>query len=793
MRIALVAHGFPPSESTGVENHTAVLAAALCRAGHEVEVFVPRADAQLAERSQRREPPRGPAGFGVTWVNLTLAAQSPAEHLDRPGAAQAFDEFLERERPELVHFQHLRKLGVGLIEVAVRRGLPALYTAHDYDPVCHRTTLLRPDLTRCETLGSPEACARCDRAAAVLDGIGRLGDYQAGALREQLRRDEPARLELMLQEQAPAASLEERRALDERRARCFAMLDGVIAPTEFLAERLVEGGLDRGQIRIMACGIDADPLSALAPPKITARRDLRFGYAGGISKHKGVHLLLEAFSRMRAGARLAIFGDGSDRVYVDQAREEATSAGAAWMGGYGARDLARVFSSIDVLVVPSTWYENAPFVIREAFAARRPVIASRLGALAESVRDGVNGLLVEPDDPDDLARAMERLALDPGLVVRLIEGILPPRGIDDHARELCALYESLLAPKHKAPAPVPAHARAFTERARELDGLAQRELFGRAVRGVSKLRRGLGIGSDSDLEAWLQGALDSAAGVAERARDERREVEWLRSTVAARELAAAETERSLASEREARRNLESERAWLLDRLRDAERERDWSAETVGALERERDWLTETLGALERERDWLLAQVADLGAERDHHRRERADLDRAADRARAEAQWLRETGKLLEEERDWLRRTLSEVEAERTWLRGSLTQVTGAHDDYERTIAGLARELESIRTHETWLRGECAQLVREACAVSLPVAERDLPAPEEMAAGLAAARERCRELRRELSWRRSEMEAARGEGGALFRGLVERSKLGARMRGWDEPREDAGGS
>jgi glycosyltransferase involved in cell wall biosynthesis len=183
MRICLVVHGFPPVERTGVENYTLGLAKALARAGHRVEVFVPRKDPLLADLALRREE-RG--GYAVNWITNNHDPSGPREALMVPELVRAFRAFLERERPEIVHFQHLIKLGLELVDVARERGLPTAYTAHDYYPVCHRYTLLRPDLSRCDVRGDSRACARCDLAQAHLNAQPGLGDYQAGVLPSQL-------------------------------------------------------------------------------------------------------------------------------------------------------------------------------------------------------------------------------------------------------------------------------------------------------------------------------------------------------------------------------------------------------------------------------------------------------------------------------------------------------------------------------------------------------------------------------------------------------------------------------
>src|SRR5690242_9810202 len=92
MRVALVVHGFPPIERTGVENYAAALADALARAGNEVVVFVPRRDPTRSHGSVRRET-RG--AFEVHWIADNEPPKGVRDELDRPAMAREFGRFLD--------------------------------------------------------------------------------------------------------------------------------------------------------------------------------------------------------------------------------------------------------------------------------------------------------------------------------------------------------------------------------------------------------------------------------------------------------------------------------------------------------------------------------------------------------------------------------------------------------------------------------------------------------------------------------------------------------------------------
>ena len=110
-------------------------------------------------------------------------------------------------------------------------------------------------------------------------------------------------------------------------------------------------------------------------------------------------------------------------------------------GRFDHAQIRRIHAGLDVLVVPSIWYENSPNVILEAFACGTPVVVTGLGGMAELVSDGVNGFHFRLGDPLDLARVLQRFIDQPGLIATLRKGILPVRTDHEETEELLAIYQ----------------------------------------------------------------------------------------------------------------------------------------------------------------------------------------------------------------------------------------------------------------------------------------------------------------------------------------------------------------
>ena len=201
-------------------------------------------------------------------------------------------------------------------------------------------------------------------------------------------------------------------------------------------ERLVrEVGLDPAGS--FPAFMDLDPFLAEPAAPFPDRPQALF--VGVLERYKGIDVLAEAWRLARPTATLRIVGSGSCASVVED-------LGVQWDRVLAPEDVARALDASTVLVLPSR-SEGMGRVVVEAQCRGRPVIGSRVGGIPDLVRDGENGLLVEPDDPAALAKAILRVLSDPELAARLgaeARASVPLGTPEDWASELRLLLEKTL-------------------------------------------------------------------------------------------------------------------------------------------------------------------------------------------------------------------------------------------------------------------------------------------------------------------------------------------------------------
>jgi glycosyltransferase involved in cell wall biosynthesis len=229
-------------------------------------------------------------------------------------------------------------------------------------------------------------------------------------------------------------------------------VDHIITYTHLMKELLLANGIGEGKIGVSPYGIDTSRIVGI-PRNQNIPPPLRVGFIGTVAPHKGCDILIRAFRELpqETKATLDIYSNLERfKPFVKRLRQLAEGDKRInFVGPFKRENVGEVLSGLDVLVVPSRWYENQPGVILEAFAAGMPVVATDLGGMSEFVRHEENGLLFELERPDDLARQLRRLATEAGLIERLRSGIGPVKTVEDDADELEELYTSLLARKSR--------------------------------------------------------------------------------------------------------------------------------------------------------------------------------------------------------------------------------------------------------------------------------------------------------------------------------------------------------
>lgn len=415
MRVLLVVHKFPPESLGGVETYTWSLARALAEAGHEVCVFYPLAGIPASAAHIEQDH------LHLWRVPLPAgrSREGPVRQLWHTfrdtGIEKRFDECLTSVRPDVVHFQHVQAVSARLIPLAAR--WPRLMTLHDYWFFCANSQLLRPDGQMC---AGPRWGWNCVDCLTV---------------RRDLR---------WLRTLRPVVAL----PLAYRNVYLRRVLHSVpllLAPSEFLRQQYACQGFSADRIWVLELGVDAERLahrSDVAFPPPPARP--HFGFLGTLARHKGVHVLVEAFNRLPDEAALTIYGsETAFPDYVAQLKALAAHPHIRFGGALDHRYVGTALRQLDCLVVPSIWYENSPMVIQEAYAVGVPVVASRLGALAEKVRDGETGRLFAPGDSYDLARVLCGLIAQPEQLAALRANIRPGPTMQQHAEQMLKIYQRM--------------------------------------------------------------------------------------------------------------------------------------------------------------------------------------------------------------------------------------------------------------------------------------------------------------------------------------------------------------
>jgi glycosyltransferase involved in cell wall biosynthesis len=426
VRILHLVHQYLPEYVGGTELYTQTLARFQAQQGHHVAIFHPSQQEAttspfLVERDEA----------GVTLYRAPVGPRSRGQvflsNFRDPALLSAFKQLLKSERPDLIHVQHLMGLPFQILQTIEAAGIPFVITLHDYwFPCANGQLITNYDNTVC---GGPEWWLNCARCALARSGIG----------------DRP----WLAPAVAPLFAYRSQRLQQWLRT-----AGRVIAPTRFVRDIYAQLNMPDDNVVVVPHGIEV-PKHVLqaSPPQLPHQAgQLHVVYVSSLAHQKGTHVLIEAMNKLPLEITLTLYGD-LDKFpdYVRMLKEKNRHPGVRFAGRIGREDFWQMLlTEADVAVLPTLWYETSSLIRQELSAARVPLVASDIGVLAETIRDGVDGLLFPPGDAQALAATLERLHREPHLLRQLQSNMRPTRLMSEHLIDVQSIYEEVL---QQAPLP----------------------------------------------------------------------------------------------------------------------------------------------------------------------------------------------------------------------------------------------------------------------------------------------------------------------------------------------------
>ncbi|MEP6690221.1 MAG: glycosyltransferase family 4 protein [Gemmatimonadaceae bacterium] len=355
LRFCMITTFYPPHSFGGDGVAVQALARGLVARGHQVSVIYD-ADAYLAlggttpALAPRAEPAQ-PDGVTVHALRSRAGALSLllTQQIGRPVVnGRVIARLVEQGRYDVVHFHNVSLVGgPGVLSAGRAAGAVTLYTAHEHWLVCPTHVLWRHNREPCDK----RECVRCQLAYHRPPQLWRHGGLLGRALHS---------------------------------------VDAFIAMSEFSRAKHHEFGFPREMTVIPGFLPDEDMGTAAEPASPWPRP--YFLFAGRLERMKGLDDVIPMFAQY-PDADLVIAGDGTHRAGLE--RIAAGNTRVHFLGRLAPPVLARYYRHAIALLVPSTGFETFGLVAIEAFRARTPVIARRIGPLPELIEQSGGGLLFD--------------------------------------------------------------------------------------------------------------------------------------------------------------------------------------------------------------------------------------------------------------------------------------------------------------------------------------------------------------------------------------------------------------
>jgi glycosyltransferase involved in cell wall biosynthesis len=346
---------------------------------------------------------------------------------------------LEKLKPSVIHAHGYKSL---FSKVGYDMGIPVVITAHHGGILCPAGTLLNHKDEICQVKATHQNCLPC-----VLKNI-RWGSLAYPVLK-QLTQTKAKGLSTFIKDMpfipymSPvlgASGSIANKLNDWETIVKFATR--MIAPSQAIADAMLRNGFPKDKLVVIPHGIPL-PKKDYVKSKHPIRKPQYF-YMGRINRVKGLHVLCEALKYVKADFDLHIYGNAATKAekrYLETLqRKTKNDKRIHWQGGVSSDQVFDTIAKMDVMIHPAIFLEVFGLNIAETLALGIPVIATRCGGAEMQIEDGVNGVLVPPNDAKALAEAIQSVLNNEHRLKVNRERVID---VHSHVLELNKMYEAL--------------------------------------------------------------------------------------------------------------------------------------------------------------------------------------------------------------------------------------------------------------------------------------------------------------------------------------------------------------
>lgn len=315
-----------------------------------------------------------PENISTPWSKYFPQNMSKLMAFTRPFGSNEvkmkFNGLLDDFKPDVVHLNNIHtQLSPVMAELAHKRGIKVVWTLHDYKLLCPRYDCLRNGTDICEL------CFNCDKSNCKT--------YKC------------------MKGSALASMIGYKEAVTWNRERLEACTDVFVCPSQFMAEKMAQGGFDKKKLMTLCNFIDVDKCK-----KDEYGKENYYCYVGRLSHEKGVNTLIEAAKNLPY--KLKVIGGGPLEEEL-KIKSEKLKANVEFLGYKQWDEIKGIVGKARFTVIPSEWYENNPLSVIEAQCLGTPVLGARIGGIPELIENGVTGMTFESRSVDDLTNKIEAM------------------------------------------------------------------------------------------------------------------------------------------------------------------------------------------------------------------------------------------------------------------------------------------------------------------------------------------------------------------------------------------------